>query len=602
MKLPVQKLITLIPKRNSKREFVYFMRTLQVLFFMVIIFSILFYSLMAYEGKEHSAITCVYWTLTVMTTLGFGDITFTSEIGRLFTIIVLLAGVSIFLVMLPLTFMQYSAWIETQKEKNIPHILSDSIKNHIIIVGISPLSQSLARQLQELGFYCVFLCADLNSATNLVEQDFKVMLGDYDDKTTYHNLGIERATMLLALDSDTKNSNIIFSAREVSSTIKIIARAEEEASRDILAIAGSTQVFLFRQLLALHLAQRVTNHKGCFTFVTAIKSLFMAEVSIKNTSLSGKTLLESDLRTKWGINVVGLWKKGLFFIPQETDILPDNVSLILAGTKKQLEAFNNTIMKNLDKKLKGHTVGTQEPQCGKIVPMHSIDFRHVIVIGAGQVGLNVALTLSEQNMKVTVIDKKTAIEMKKDIHLPTISYLQGDAAQLGVLEKANIENANSIIITTNDDDTNIYLTLRCRQLSPDVQIICRATLDKNVNILYGAGANMVLSLMSLVRNSIINTLIPHKVFMLSEGLSLFRYTVSEALVGKSILDSEIQQKTHCNIVAILGKNGKVTINPEPSYIFLSLDELYIITDREGEVEFDNFYKNRAVASKTKTSA
>lgn len=39
------------------------------------------------EGRYHSWITGIYWTLTVMTTLGFGDITFTNDIGRLFSII-----------------------------------------------------------------------------------------------------------------------------------------------------------------------------------------------------------------------------------------------------------------------------------------------------------------------------------------------------------------------------------------------------------------------------------------------------------------------------------------------------------------------------------
>jgi hypothetical protein len=45
------------------------------------------------EGRYHSWITGLYWTLPVMTTLGFGDITFASDIGRLFSIIVLLSGI-----------------------------------------------------------------------------------------------------------------------------------------------------------------------------------------------------------------------------------------------------------------------------------------------------------------------------------------------------------------------------------------------------------------------------------------------------------------------------------------------------------------------------
>ena len=63
---------------------------------MIAAYSVIFHWLMEYEGKEHSWITGVYWTLTVMSTLGFGDITFSSDPGRIFSIIVLMSGVIFF--------------------------------------------------------------------------------------------------------------------------------------------------------------------------------------------------------------------------------------------------------------------------------------------------------------------------------------------------------------------------------------------------------------------------------------------------------------------------------------------------------------------------
>ena len=55
----------------------------------VVLFSVLFHVIMLREGQEHSWLTGVYWTLTVMSTLGFGDITFQSDLGRLFSVVVL---------------------------------------------------------------------------------------------------------------------------------------------------------------------------------------------------------------------------------------------------------------------------------------------------------------------------------------------------------------------------------------------------------------------------------------------------------------------------------------------------------------------------------
>lgn len=73
---------------------------------MVGVYSIAFHFIMAAEGEHHSWLTGLYWTLTVMTTLGFGDITFKDDLGKLFSILVLLSGVIFLLVVLPFTFIQ----------------------------------------------------------------------------------------------------------------------------------------------------------------------------------------------------------------------------------------------------------------------------------------------------------------------------------------------------------------------------------------------------------------------------------------------------------------------------------------------------------------
>jgi hypothetical protein len=74
------------------------------------------------EERNFSWLTGFYWTLTVMSTLGFGDITFTSDLGRFFSIVVLLSGVVFLLTLLPFTVIQlfYAPWIEAQAKQRAP--------------------------------------------------------------------------------------------------------------------------------------------------------------------------------------------------------------------------------------------------------------------------------------------------------------------------------------------------------------------------------------------------------------------------------------------------------------------------------------------------
>jgi voltage-gated potassium channel len=93
------------------------LKYLVLLILIIVLYSVLFHVIMLYaEGRYHSWITGVYWTLTVMTTLGFGDITFASDIGRFFSIIVLLSGIVLLLILLPFMFIRlfYAPWLEAQ--------------------------------------------------------------------------------------------------------------------------------------------------------------------------------------------------------------------------------------------------------------------------------------------------------------------------------------------------------------------------------------------------------------------------------------------------------------------------------------------------------
>ena len=52
-------------------------------------------------------------------------------------------------------------------------------------------------------------------------------------------------------------------------------------------------------------------------------------------------------------------------------------------------------------------------------------------------------------------------------------------ADLEVLNDAGIKDATSVLVTTHDDAVNVYLTLYCRRLRPDMLILSRSTLDRN---------------------------------------------------------------------------------------------------------------------------
>jgi Trk K+ transport system NAD-binding subunit len=88
-----------------------------------------------------------------------------------------------------------------------------------------------------------------------------VRSGDVDAVETYRATGVARARLVLANASDTVNSNIVLTVRELSESVPIVAVAEAEDSIDVLELSGATHVLPLKHRLGEHLANRV-NRRG----------------------------------------------------------------------------------------------------------------------------------------------------------------------------------------------------------------------------------------------------------------------------------------------------------------------------------------------------
>ena len=215
---------------TSRRNIRLLLRFLLVLAILVTVYSILFHVLMVFEGREHSWITGVYWTLTVMSTLGFGDITFTSDAGRAFSIVVLLSGMVFLLILLPFTFIEffYAPWMKAQAEARAPRQLPESASGHVILTNLDPVSNALMQKLTHYGYPYALLVNHLEEALRLHDLGFQVVLAESDRPETYRLVRAEQAALVAATGNDMANTNVAFTVREMSQSVPIVTTANSE--------------------------------------------------------------------------------------------------------------------------------------------------------------------------------------------------------------------------------------------------------------------------------------------------------------------------------------------------------------------------------------
>lgn len=535
-------------------------RFLVFLLGMITTYSVLFHVLMLYEGRDFSWITGFYWALTVMTTLGFGDITFHTDLGLLFTIVVLLSGVICMLIMLPFTFIQffYEPWLEAQARSRTPRELPEDTRDHVILTTLDPVTVKLIGKLKRRNIQYVLVAADQQQGSDLYDDGYRVLVGRPDDPQTYLRLRAERAAMVVVTGDDLLNTNIAFTIREISRTVGIVTTADNDHSLDILNFPGNIHVFQFMKMLGHSLAERTVGLGRRGTIISNFDALHIAEIAAKRTTLAGKTVIETDLRQRLGTTIIGLWNKGHFEVPAPVSTINEDALILLAGTYDQLLLFQQQY-------------ATLEPDFAPESP--------ILILGGGRVGLAVAEKLQELEIPYTIVDKR-AVTAENAGHRVVV----GDAADLSVLKAAGIDEARAAIVTTHNDAMNIYLTFYCRQLRPDIQLVCRATNEQSVSKLYMAGADLVLSYASMGANSIINLLKTDEISMFTEGLNIFSVPVPKKLVDVTLIDSRIRQLSGCSVVAI-NAGGRMNVSPDPARPMRAGDELILIGTTESEKRF-----------------
>src|SRR5688572_2116100 len=313
---------------------------------LVTAYAVLFHLIMGrIEGQQHSWITGFYWTLVVMTTLGFGDITFSSDAGRLFSIVVLLSGVVFLLVMLPFLFIRlfYAPWLESRVRQRAPREVRRGTAGHVIITEYDPVAIGLVERLRADAIPYFIVEPDPTKAARFIGEDLSVVAGENDSRATYERLLAGAARLIVANCEDTANTNITLTVREVAPHVHIAAVVEEEDSVEILQLSGATTVLPLKRQLGESLANRVDTGRAEAHVIGSFHGVHVAELPVRDTVLSGVLVRDTRLRERTGLSVVGLWQRGrLRPAFPDTELRADSVAVV-AGTAAQIRALNELI-------------------------------------------------------------------------------------------------------------------------------------------------------------------------------------------------------------------------------------------------------------------
>lgn len=215
---------------------------------------------------------------------------------------------------------------------------------------------------------------------------------------------------------------------------------------------------------------------------------------------------------------------------------------------------------------------------------------HFILCGLGRVGVNIANEILRMGYPLVAIDSEE--KNLSEYESPSFSFfpLLGDATSEKILEKAGIFRAKGLISALPTDSENLFVVLTARQLNPNLRIIARVNEEENSEKIIRAGADKAVCpahigglrmASELIRPTVVDFI--DKMIREKDG----KLRVEEALIttnslilGKSLMEAQIPQKSGCVVVALRRADGKFEFNPRAEMVLNEGDTIIVI----GEIE------------------
>ena len=160
-------------------------------------------------------------------------------------------------------------------------------------------------------------------------------------------------------------------------------------------------------------------------------------------------------------------------------------TLALAGVALLAYVFN-MLLTNFQERMSKYSKGAR-----KMRAIKNMD-DYYILCGYGRVGKVVFEELTQRNQNVIVIEKNEEIYETIEESESVVS-IHKDATEDDMIAQLAGEKCNSVIISTGDDVSNLFIVLTIRETNPDAWIVTRASKIENIPRLRKAGADKIVS-------------------------------------------------------------------------------------------------------------
>jgi len=305
---------------------------------------------MVVEGM--SPFDSLYQTIITISTVGYQEVKPLSTAGRVVTMVLISTGITVgaYTIGTVLRLFIEGEFQRTFGRRKVEKRIA-GLKNHYIICGFGRIGSLVCREFRENNLPFVVIDRDPAAVRDLEGENFLFLQLDATSEEALEAAGIARAKGLItAVRSDADNVFITLTAKGIRPDIFILSRASSEKAEQKLKNAGATRVVMPYLIGGKRMAQ-VLIRPNVVDFVDIALmdkhlGLVMEEAHIReDSSLVGKTLVESELRKDFGVIIVAIRKSSgeMRFNPTSGEKLDADDIIVVLGKKEDLARMSRVM-------------------------------------------------------------------------------------------------------------------------------------------------------------------------------------------------------------------------------------------------------------------
>jgi voltage-gated potassium channel len=282
----------------------------------------------------------LYMTVITLGTVGFKEIHDLSDYGKIFTMVLIVIGVSVLgYIVGSLAQIMFEGQIQRVMGRKKVEKMIDGLMEHYIICGFGRIGSLICKEFKANGLAFVVVEKDPERSDYLEAEGILHMKGDATLDETLLKAGIKKAKGLISVvTSDTENVYITLTARGLNPDLFILARSGEEGSDIKLKRAGANKVVSPYIIGGSRMAQSILRPNVVDFIEIATGSehldLQMEELFIPaESAFAGETLISSGFRKETGVIIVGIKKAQgkMVFNPHSQAKIEAGDTLIILG-------------------------------------------------------------------------------------------------------------------------------------------------------------------------------------------------------------------------------------------------------------------------------